>query len=672
MRPVEGLALGDRYRLTRRIAVGGMGEVWVADDTFLGREVAVKVLREEYTGQEDFLARLRTEARNSAALSHPNIAQMYDYGEQAGTGYLVMELVVGEPLADLLEREPVLAPKRLLPILAATARGLHAAHEAHVVHRDVKPGNILLEHPTRASGGRTTVKITDFGVSLAANQAPMTAAGMVMGTAQYLSPEQAVGQPATPLSDVYALGVVAYEATAGKRPFTGVTPVDIAVAHVNNPVPPLPSSVHPGLSAVIMRMLEKDPSLRPVSAGALADELDGLARDIAADPLGARSRTARRLQGSGAAAATAAGTASGSTSSSPSARSARSASSAPRGAHAARHSGPPTPVAGTRGVGSGAGTGSPGTPGTPTPGSGGAVPDGKTDGRTDGRTDGATHRADAGGSPSGAATPPWLPRAADERPYPPRRVLHAQGTDSRRAPASRRADRAEASRATAESTRPARTRAEQTRSRAEAAHPNGSRAAQRRGEHLGTGARTTRTPGAGNGTPDRTRAAVRARTDDRGRAGARSVPLPDRGRRARTQEAEAPRRTSTTTGVRLGPLGRLSWPLVALLALLAVLLVASFVRSLLDDGGGASAAALPAAAALARPRARSGATRRTLARRRPALPVPPLPTVTSTTTVSRPPVAVLDPAQAWDRAGFGMMDPHESRAEHATPTPKDV
>ncbi|NUS41425.1 MAG: serine/threonine protein kinase, partial [Terrabacter sp.] len=234
MRPSTGLALGERYRLTRRIAIGGMGEVWVADDGYLGREVAVKVLREEYTGNEDFLRRLRTEARNSAALSHPNIAQMYDYGEQDGAGFLVMELVLGEPLADLLEREPVVAPRKLLPILAATARGLHHAHLAKVVHRDVKPGNILLEH-----GG--SVKITDFGVSLAANQAPMTATGMVMGTAQYLSPEQAVGQPATAASDVYALGVVAYEATAGKRPFTGSTPVDIAVAHVNAPVPPLPT-----------------------------------------------------------------------------------------------------------------------------------------------------------------------------------------------------------------------------------------------------------------------------------------------------------------------------------------------------------------------------------------------------------------------------------------------
>ncbi|MCK0116045.1 serine/threonine-protein kinase [Isoptericola sp. CG 20/1183] len=293
MRPSIGLSLGERYHLTRQIAVGGMGEVWVADDGYLGRDVAVKVLREEFTGNEDFLRRLRTEARNSAALSHPNIAQMYDYGEQDGAGYLVMELVLGEPLADLLEREPVVAPRKLLPILAATARGLHHAHRAKVVHRDVKPGNILLEHDSR------NVKITDFGVSLAANQATMTATGMVMGTAQYLSPEQAVGQPATAASDLYALGIVAYEATAGKRPFTGSTPVDIAVAHVNSAVPPLPSSVHPGLDDVIMRMLAKDPNKRPASGAALADELDVLAREIAEDPLGARSRAARRAARTG-------------------------------------------------------------------------------------------------------------------------------------------------------------------------------------------------------------------------------------------------------------------------------------------------------------------------------------------------------------------------------------
>lgn len=296
MRPVEGVSLGDRYKLVRRIAMGGMGEVWVARDEKLAREIAVKVLREEYTGNEDFLRRLRTEARNSSTLVHPNIAQMFDYGEENGAGYLVMELVLGEPLADLLEREPVLQPARLLPILAQTARGLHAAHLAGVVHRDVKPGNILLEH----SG---TVKITDFGVSVAQNQVPMTATGMVMGTAQYLSPEQAVGQSATGASDIYALGVVAYEATAGRRPFTGRTPVDIAIAHVNAPMPLLPTSVHPGLAETITQMLEKDPAQRIASADQLARHLDILAAEIAEDPFGS-SRYARRSRRDGQAPST--------------------------------------------------------------------------------------------------------------------------------------------------------------------------------------------------------------------------------------------------------------------------------------------------------------------------------------------------------------------------------
>lgn len=273
------MALGGRYRLVRQIAVGGMGEVWVAHDESLARDVAVKVLREEFAGNSDFLDRLRTEARNSAALSHSNIAQLYDYGEQQGSGYLVMELVQGEPMSDLLEREPVLPVLRLLSILSQTARALHAAHVAGVVHRDVKPGNILLER----SG---EVKITDFGVSLAANQIPMTAAGMVMGTAQYLSPEQAIGKAATGASDIYALGIVAYESIVGNRPFTGATPVDIAVAQVNETVPPLPATVHTGLADLVMRMLAKDPLDRPRSGAILARTFDLLADEIAADPWG--------------------------------------------------------------------------------------------------------------------------------------------------------------------------------------------------------------------------------------------------------------------------------------------------------------------------------------------------------------------------------------------------
>ncbi|MBO3095129.1 serine/threonine-protein kinase [Cellulomonas dongxiuzhuiae] len=270
MRTAPGVALGGgRYRLLRRIAVGGMGEVWEANDDALARAVAVKVLRDEFAGDVGFLERFRTEARNSAALHHPHIAALFDYGEQEGSAYLVMELVVGEPLSDLLEREPVLPPRRLLPMLAQTARGLHAAHLAGVVHRDVKPGNILI-----ARSGK--VKITDFGVSLAADQKTMTATGMVMGTAQYLSPEQAVGRPATPLSDLYSLGVVAYEGLAGKRPFTGPTAVDIAVAHVNDPVPPLPSSVDKKLAALVLRLLSKEPTERPASGEELAGLLDRL------------------------------------------------------------------------------------------------------------------------------------------------------------------------------------------------------------------------------------------------------------------------------------------------------------------------------------------------------------------------------------------------------------
>uniref|UniRef100_UPI0020295E02 serine/threonine-protein kinase n=1 Tax=Actinotalea sp. C106 TaxID=2908644 RepID=UPI0020295E02 len=267
MKPVAGIALGGRYRLESRIAVGGMGEVWVGHDEALARDVAVKVLREEFAGDAGFLERFRTEARNSAGLSHPNIAQLYDYGEQEGSGFLVMELVLGEPMSDLLDREPVLPTRRLLPILAQTARALHAAHAGGVVHRDVKPGNILLSRSGR-------VKITDFGISTATNQVPMTASGMVMGTAQYLSPEQAIGKAATPASDIYSLGIVAYEGLVGNRPFTGPTAVDIAVAHVNTAVPPLPDQIDPELAALVMRMLAKEPEERPRSAASLARTLD--------------------------------------------------------------------------------------------------------------------------------------------------------------------------------------------------------------------------------------------------------------------------------------------------------------------------------------------------------------------------------------------------------------
>src|SRR5690625_3152021 len=205
-----GHLLRDRYELTSRIAVGGMGEVWRAHDRLLGRTVAAKVLRQDLVGDTASLARLRAEARNASGVVHPNVAVVLDYGERDGSGFLILEYVPGEPLSKVLGRERTLPPHRLLPLLAQCAHGLHAAHEAGVVHRDVKPSNVLITPDG-------TVKLTDFGISLGTGQPALTAAGMVMGTAQYLAPELALGRPASPACDIYALGVVAYESLLGRR-----------------------------------------------------------------------------------------------------------------------------------------------------------------------------------------------------------------------------------------------------------------------------------------------------------------------------------------------------------------------------------------------------------------------------------------------------------------------
>lgn len=264
-----GTTLGGRYVLRSLLAVGGMGEVWRGVDSELDRPVAIKVLKEEAQSNETFLKRFRNEAKNAAGLMHPNIAQVFDYGDQAGTAYLVMELVEGEPLSTVLERELTVDEHRLVRMMIGTCQGLHAAHQAKVMHRDIKPGNLLIE-------GEDHVKITDFGVSRSHDQTTLTATGMVMGTAQYLAPELALGKPATAASDLYALGIIAYESVVGKRPFTASSPVDIAIAQVNEPVPPLPSSVSPALAALIMDLLEKNPKRRPSSAL----ELEGILKQL--------------------------------------------------------------------------------------------------------------------------------------------------------------------------------------------------------------------------------------------------------------------------------------------------------------------------------------------------------------------------------------------------------
>ena len=265
-----GTTLGGRYVLRSLIAVGGMGEVWRAEDSELARPVAVKVLKEHAAANETFLKRFNNEARNAAGLSHRNIAKVFDYGDQEGIAYLVMELIEGEPLSAILERSRTLPEPRLVHILLETAAGLQAAHDAGVMHRDIKPGNLIVM-------ADDTVKITDFGVSRSTDQTTLTQTGMVMGTAQYLAPELALGKPATPASDVYALGIIAYEALVGKRPFTAASAVDIAIAHVNEPVPPLPARISPDFVRLVEDVLEKNPRKRPRTADALAERLRTLA-----------------------------------------------------------------------------------------------------------------------------------------------------------------------------------------------------------------------------------------------------------------------------------------------------------------------------------------------------------------------------------------------------------
>jgi serine/threonine-protein kinase len=247
-----------------------MGEVWAASDVVLGRQVAVKVLRDDLIDSPVFLERFRAEARHTAALAHPGIASVFDYGEQGRdelhVAYLVMELVPGTPLSKMMADRGALPVNTALSLLAQTAEALHAAHQQGVVHRDVKPGNLLV-----LDDG--TIKVTDFGIARAANSAALTEVGQIIGTATYISPEQAIGAEATPSSDVYSLGVIGYEMLAGRPPFTGDSAGALAMAHVHQPPPALPSTVPPAVQAAITEALSKDPADRPSDAHEFATTL---------------------------------------------------------------------------------------------------------------------------------------------------------------------------------------------------------------------------------------------------------------------------------------------------------------------------------------------------------------------------------------------------------------
>ena len=276
MRPTAGITFGGRYELSSRIAVGGMGEVWKANDSIIGRTVAIKILKDEYMGDPGFLERFRAEARHAALVNHEGIANVYDYGEEQGSAFIVMELVPGEPLSSIIEREGKLPADRVLGIVAQTATSLQAAHDAGLVHRDIKPGNLLITPDGR-------VKITDFGIARIADQVPLTATGQVMGTVQYLAPEQASGQMATASTDIYSIGVVAYECLAGKRPFTGDSQVAIAMAQINDTPPELPATVPAPVRNLVYACLAKTAEERPGSAAKLAQAATALHRgDISA------------------------------------------------------------------------------------------------------------------------------------------------------------------------------------------------------------------------------------------------------------------------------------------------------------------------------------------------------------------------------------------------------
>ncbi|MBQ1014141.1 serine/threonine protein kinase, partial [Micromonospora sp. M51] len=283
----RGVLLGDRYRLGERVATGGMGAVWRGTDVLLEREVAVKVLLPSLVADPEFTTRFRAEARMLAALRHPGVVPVHDVGQAvlddgSQVDYLVMEYVEGEPLSARVRAVGRLDPATTMSVLAQAADALHTAHLAGIVHRDVKPGNLLV----KADG---TVVLVDFGIARSRHMAGLTAANMVLGTASYMSPEQATGQPVSAATDVYALGAVAYFCLAGQPPFHGDNPLAVALRHAQEDPAALPADTPPAVAAVVAGALAKRAEDRFGSAAVLAAAAaDARDATLASIPVSAR------------------------------------------------------------------------------------------------------------------------------------------------------------------------------------------------------------------------------------------------------------------------------------------------------------------------------------------------------------------------------------------------
>lgn len=275
-----GKLLGNRYEILEQLGGGGMAIVYKGRDTFLNRLVTIKVLRPEFTCDEDFVNRFRREAQAVASLSHPNIVSIYDVGRENDVHYLVMEYVEGDNLKNLIRAQGVLPQDRIIQIARQIGEALQHAHENNIVHRDVKPQNILITVAGRA-------KLTDFGIAREATTATLTQTDTVLGSVHYLSPEQARGETADQRSDLYSLGIVIYEMATGVLPFQGDTPIGVALKHIQEvPAPPssLNASLSPGLEGIITRAMAKNIVDRYGSARALLADLEGLTGQVFQDP----------------------------------------------------------------------------------------------------------------------------------------------------------------------------------------------------------------------------------------------------------------------------------------------------------------------------------------------------------------------------------------------------